>query len=111
MTDPFVHVLDEDALPVGTMKTVKVDGTSILLANVEGEMLAIGAICTHASQDLARGDLDDDTVVCPLHFSSFSLRTGEALDGPARRPEPVFRVKRLNGQVLVDPTPLRAEEL
>ncbi len=80
-------------LPAGRMIGVDADGKSILIANVNGAYYAIGDICTHMGCKLSEGTLVGETVECPCHGSVFSLRDGRVLNGPARDPEPVFKVR------------------
>jgi len=60
-----------------------VDNRRILLANVSGSFYALDAICPHEAGYLDEGDLDGETVVCPIHYARFSLKTGKVLEGPA----------------------------
>ncbi len=88
-------------LAEGAMLLGQVDGEAVLLARVAGEILAIGAACTHYGGPLAEGLLVGDTVRCPWHHACFSLRTGEALRAPAFRPVPCWRVEESSGRVYV----------
>lgn len=75
------------------------------LVNVDGEILAVHDVCTHALASLSAGWVEGDTIECPRHGAQFSLRTGEALTPPAVRALPTFDVEVLDGRVLVDPAP------
>jgi nitrite reductase/ring-hydroxylating ferredoxin subunit len=89
--------LTEKAMAGGT-----VDGEDVLVANVDGELCAIGAICTHAGCNLADdGELEDGTVMCGCHGSIFDLNTGEAVGPPAEDPEPVYQVRVEGDEVQV----------
>jgi len=50
----------------------------------DGEIFAIDDTCTHQDASLADGWLEDCRVECPLHASSFDLRTGAVECPPAR---------------------------
>ena len=76
-----------------------------------GDIFAIGDTCTHGDISLAEGFVEEDTLECWAHGSKFSLRSGRPLTLPAYQPVPVFRVTVRGGDVLVDPTPVPAEEL
>jgi NADPH-dependent 2,4-dienoyl-CoA reductase/sulfur reductase-like enzyme/nitrite reductase/ring-hydroxylating ferredoxin subunit len=103
--------LAEDAMLLG-----HVGDNPVLLARRGQEVFAIGATCTHYGGPLAEGLLVDDTVRCPWHHACFSLRTGEALRGPALNPVDFWRVERQGDRVVVrekaaatrKPTPLPA---
>jgi nitrite reductase/ring-hydroxylating ferredoxin subunit len=55
----------------------------ILLANLNGKIYASDRICTHADADLSNGILTEDGVTCPLHLSTFNLKTGVPENLPA----------------------------
>lgn len=73
----------------------------VLLARVGGEVLAVGAFCTHYGGPLAEGMVVDDTVRCPLHHACFSLRTGEALQAPAFDSIGCWKVEQAAGRIVV----------
>jgi len=50
-------------------------------------------------------------VYCPLHFSCFDVRTGEALAPPAEQRAAIYAVKVADGKLLVSATPVDAIEL
>ena len=91
----------EPDLPV----QVVVRGVAVALVRVDGgEVHAVGDVCSHANVSLAEGDVEDCTISCWLHGSSFDLRTGRALSLPAIKPVPVFPVTVDGDEVLVDVT-------
>ncbi len=71
---------------------VQVDGTDILLVNLEGWIHAVQGICSHQYFELDKGFLTGDSITCALHLSRFDLETGEALDPPAELPLAVYPV-------------------
>jgi nitrite reductase/ring-hydroxylating ferredoxin subunit len=107
----FVEVGSEGDLEEGAMKAVQVEGKRVLLTMVEGKAYAIGAICTHERANLDEGTLMGHEVYCPLHFSCFDVRTGEALAPPADRSTSVYAVKVEDGKVLVSAAPVDPEML
>ncbi|HVX41834.1 MAG TPA: FAD-dependent oxidoreductase [Gemmatimonadaceae bacterium] len=88
-------------LPDGSMLEGALDGERVLLARAGGVPYAIGAQCSHYGASLANGLLVDDTVRCPLHHACFSLRTGDALCGPAFTPVASYEVTESDGVVRV----------
>jgi 3-phenylpropionate/trans-cinnamate dioxygenase ferredoxin subunit len=98
-------------LAPGEPRLVDLDGVPVCLVNVDGEILAVHDICTHARESLSGGWVEGDRIECPRHGATFSLRTGEVLTPPASQPLPTFGVEVRDGRVLVDPTPSRAHPL
>jgi len=78
----------------------EIDGKTLCLAAVEGEVFAIDDTCTHAEVSLSEGTLDGTTIECFLHGATFDLRTGAATM-PAIRPVDTFPVSVEGDDVLV----------
>ncbi len=76
-------------------------GELVLLVRRGGELLAVGALCTHFGAPLETGLLVNDTVRCPWHHACFSLRTGEALRAPALDPLARWSVERRDGRAYI----------
>src|SRR5579883_1622121 len=79
----------------------QVDGEAVLLARIGGEILAIGATCSHYGGPLAEGLMVGDSVRCPWHHACFSLKTGEALHAPAFNAVGCWKVERRDDRVFV----------
>ena len=90
------------ALSVGEMIGVEKDGKAILIANVNGIYYAIGDICPHKGCKISEGTLNGEKVQCPCHGSTFDVRTGAVIKGPAKDPKPTFKLNITHDQVLVD---------
>ncbi len=97
----FVKVAEESEIPAGRMKLVDVQGTRVVVANVDGSCVAFSDECTHDGGPLSDGDLEGDVVTCPWHFSRFNVRTGEIVESPAEEPIPTYEVKVEDGGVYV----------
>jgi nitrite reductase/ring-hydroxylating ferredoxin subunit len=97
----FVKVAIKNDLLAGKMKLVEVNGIPILLANIEGEYFAIENKCTHRGCKLSNGTLIGKIVKCKCHGSSFNVKTGEVVHGPASKPEPKYIVKIEGDEILV----------
>lgn len=97
-----VPVARLDEIPIGTMLMVQVDGTNILLVNLDGTVRAMQGVCSHEYFELDRGFLTGDTLTCALHLSRFDLDTGEALDPPAELPLVTYPATVEDGQVVLE---------
>jgi 3-phenylpropionate/trans-cinnamate dioxygenase ferredoxin subunit len=64
----------------------------IAVFNADGELYAIDDTCTHQDASLADGWLEGCMIECPLHASSFDLRTGLPNGLPAKRPVRTYPV-------------------
>jgi NADPH-dependent 2,4-dienoyl-CoA reductase/sulfur reductase-like enzyme/nitrite reductase/ring-hydroxylating ferredoxin subunit len=87
----------EEGVPVLGHK----DGDAVLLVLLDGDVVAVGARCTHYGGALADGLVRGEQVRCPLHHACFSLRTGEALSAPALNPLPTWDVRIEDGHAYV----------
>ncbi len=100
--DEFTPVLDEDELTQDSMRQVEVEGTGVLLSrSLNGDVCAISSVCNHFGGPLEQGDREGDTVVCPWHKSRFNLCSGEAIDGPAVFPQPLYETRVRDGKIEV----------
>lgn len=102
LTGPdLAHGVAASELPEGGTLLGHAHGEAVLLARVGGEVLAVGATCTHYGGPLAEGLVVGDTVRCPRHHACFSLRTGEAERAPALNPIACFEVERQGDRLVV----------
>ena len=95
-------VCAEADLPAGSCQRGDAGGEDVLVVNVDGELHAIGNICSHDYAELSDGELEGCEITCPLHQARFDVRTGEALCPPAYEPVTVFAVRVENGNVQVE---------
>lgn len=90
-------------------RRVEVGGVAIaVVLDGEGEVHAIGDVCTHGDISLSDGFVEGDTLECWAHGSAFSLRTGRPLNLPAYEPVPVYEVVIDGDDVLIDPAVTKA---
>jgi len=102
---PFVEVASTGDVPEGEARKVTVKGVEIALVNLGGgEYRAVGDVCSHAHYFLSEGevDVDDHTIECPKHGSTFDLETGAPTTLPATMPVPAFPVKVDGDTILID---------
>lgn len=86
----------------GQLLGVTVGDVDVLLVRIDGQVRAMGRICTHQYADLAEGTIENRCVVCPLHGSKFDIVTGAPLTLPAIEAEPIYEVFVENGIIYVD---------
>jgi NADPH-dependent 2,4-dienoyl-CoA reductase/sulfur reductase-like enzyme/nitrite reductase/ring-hydroxylating ferredoxin subunit len=92
-----------DDFKKGEMKSVSVGGDKeILVVNIEDEIYALGANCTHYGAPLAEGALSGDTIICPWHHACFNAKTGSLKEPPASDDLPRFEVIIENDNVLIE---------
>ena len=84
-------------VPVGG--GVVVGGAQVVVTQpVAGEFKAFSAVCTH--QGCLVNQVRDGEIVCPCHFSKFSVEDGAVLDGDADAPLPEVGVAVQGDQVV-----------
>ena len=88
-----------DLAPGESLRFTSPDGIAgLLVRDGDGTLAALGAVCTHAGCDVVwrAGEL-----LCPCHDSTFDLRSGAPLSGPAAVPLPVLPVRESGGRILL----------
>lgn len=84
----------------GLRITTVVPPVAVFLTEEE-EIFALDDTCTHQDASLADGWVEDCSVECPLHASTFDLRTGEPQSLPATRGVRVHGVQLDGDDVLL----------
>lgn len=103
----WCDVADESAVPVGAAIVADADGTPVLLARVDGSIVALADRCTHRGAPLHEGEVAAGCITCPWHGSTFDLSDGAVRSGPATRPQPQLEVEVSSGRVRVRRTEAR----
>merc|ERR1719222_1066572 len=69
-------------LAPGELYAQTLAGVDVLTGKTQsGELFCIGNLCPHFGTPMSEGaDVIGDVIVCPLHGSSFSTKTGELID-------------------------------
>jgi 3-phenylpropionate/trans-cinnamate dioxygenase ferredoxin component len=91
-------------LAPGAMAVYTVAGEPILVLRVDDELYAMHNICSHAYAKLSEGEFDPDecTIECPLHGSTFDIRTGIPRVFPAFEPVATYPVRVEDGQIILE---------
>jgi nitrite reductase (NADH) small subunit len=90
-----------EAPAAGKVVETEAEGVEICLANINGELSALDNICPHRQGPLGQGWMEGESVVCPWHSWTFSLKTGES-EYPAHERVDVFPVRVEGEDVLID---------
>ena len=101
----LVKVCAASDVPEGEARRFQVEGRIVAVANLGGQgFRAVNAICSHAHYFLDEGevDVDDQTIECPKHGSTFDLNSGRPITLPATLPVAVFPVKTEGDDILIE---------
>ena len=102
MTTVWLDVGTDADLEPGSMKRLDIGREPVLLANVEGTIVAVADTCTHEDASLSGGALDGVFVRCPLHGSRCCLLNGKAIDDPAEIDLETFSIRIEQGRILIE---------
>ena len=92
----FRTVTKVSEISPGQMRVFEVNGDEVVVANVGGVYYAFDNTCPHEGGPLGEGELEDDNVTCPWHFTKFDVKTGAALEGVTNDAVPTYEI-RLEG--------------
>jgi 3-phenylpropionate/trans-cinnamate dioxygenase ferredoxin component len=101
----LVRVGKTTDIPVGEARCFVADRIEVAIANLgKGLFLAVDDICSHAESSLSEGevDVDDETIECARHGSTFDLRTGRPRTLPATVPVATYAVKVEGDTLLIE---------
>lgn len=101
----LVKVCSVSDVPAGEARRVSVGTREIAVVNLGDEgFRAVDAVCSHAHYYLDEGevDVDEATIECWKHGSTFDLDTGRPRTLPATVPVQVFPVKIEDDDVMIE---------
>jgi len=101
----LVKVCTVAEVPEGEARRFEVGGRPFAVTNLgEQGFRVVDAICSHAHYFLDEGEVDveDQTIECPKHGSTFDLETGAPRTLPATQPVEVFATKVENDDVMIE---------
>ena len=101
--ETFVPVLKADELPEHGFKAVELEGRSILIGRVHGQLFACLDRCPHAAAPLRIGKLQGEELKCQRHGWVFNVLTGSSVPDDPTFKLRLFPIKLEDGQVLIDP--------
>jgi 3-phenylpropionate/trans-cinnamate dioxygenase ferredoxin subunit len=93
-----------DEIEPNSARKVTVHGIPVAVVRIGDDLYAIGDTCSHADVSLSEGEVmcAEREIECWKHGSAFSLVTGEPQTLPATQPVPVYVVRNVDGDVVVD---------
>ena len=105
----FIKAIPKAQIPPSSMKKVTIEGTDILITNIDNTYYAIANKCPHMGGSLAEGKLKDGIVSCPRHGAMFDVRTGKNVAGaklgfihvPVKDAK-TFILKDVDGDIMIE---------
>ncbi len=101
----LVKVCAASDVPVGEARRFQVGGRIVAVANLGGEgFRAVNAICSHEHYFLDEGevDVDEQSIECPKHGSTFDLNTGAPRTLPATSPVGAYPTETNGDDILIE---------
>jgi len=89
----FVQVAKKSQVPENGVIAVRVEGRSLALINLHGEIYALDDNCPHEGGPLSDGQVVGDEIECPWHASRFDVRTGGVTLDPAAADAATYKVR------------------
>ena len=104
------RTISAKALEKAKSAAVKIEDKVVFIANINGKLYAMDAVCSHARCILGFLDEEKLTVKCPCHHAVFDLRDGKMLEPPYVAPDApkekmglkVYQIRDNNGWIEVD---------
>jgi nitrite reductase/ring-hydroxylating ferredoxin subunit/uncharacterized membrane protein len=97
----FTAVMPADGLVDATPTRASLGATSLVLVRRGDVVYALKETCSHAGGPLAEGTLQNGSIICPWHGSTFRLADGAVRHGPASTRQVAYRARINAGQVEV----------
>jgi len=98
-----IFLCKTDDVPVGGALKVSVDGRPpFAVFNLSGKYYVIDDTCSHAQASLSEGDIEDDLVICPVHWAAFHIPTGENRAFPATCPVNAYKALIEGGNISIE---------
>jgi ethylbenzene dioxygenase ferredoxin component len=101
-TDSVVRVCAKADVAPGSVKAFPVGGNTLAVYNIDDTFYVTDDECTHAAASLADGMLEGEVIECCMHFGSFHVPTGKAVQAPCEVPLRTYQVVPRDGDIFVD---------
>lgn len=102
MSEQFTRACSVAETETGEPVAVELDGVEVAVVRDGEDLYAVHDECSHESIPLSEGDVEDGEIECWLHGSRFDLHTGKPTSLPATDPVPLYPLKVVGDDVLVD---------
>ena len=90
-------------LEEGQIRGVTIDGDSIALYRINGQVFATTDTCSHQKCSIEEfGTILGEEVECMCHLARFNIKTGQATRPPALKPLKTYQVKVEGENVLIE---------
>ena len=101
----LVRICGVADVPEGEVRRFELDHRPFAVTNLGADgFRVVDSICSHAHYFLDEGEVDveDQTIECPKHGSTFDLDTGAPRTLPATQPVEVFATKVEHDDVMIE---------
>ena len=95
----YIEIIPSDQIPQGERIFIEVEGRSIVIFNLSGQLFAIGDVCSHDNGPVGDGEIEENEIICPRHGARFDIRTGKATSLPAVVDIPAYPVRVVDGML------------
>jgi nitrite reductase/ring-hydroxylating ferredoxin subunit/uncharacterized membrane protein len=96
----WTAVAEDGDVEEGTLAAASAAGVAIVLVRNAGQIAALADRCSHRGCALHEGRLEEETIICPCHGSTFRL-DGSIVKGPATSPQPALEARVESGKIEV----------
>jgi nitrite reductase/ring-hydroxylating ferredoxin subunit/uncharacterized membrane protein len=97
----WTAIADDGDVSEGRPTRVVMNGTQLVLVRQGERLYALSSRCSHLGGPLQDGEVKGTTITCPWHYSTFDLKDGSVVTGPARSPQPAYDVRTREGRIEV----------
>jgi nitrite reductase/ring-hydroxylating ferredoxin subunit/uncharacterized membrane protein len=98
--EEWTPILEESELRDGTLTHAHAEGVDVAVLRLRGRLHALANRCSHRGCSLHEGRIENETIVCPCHGSTFRL-DGSIVTGPATSPQPTFQIRVDDGIIQI----------
>ena len=108
--EQYQKVANRKDLKEGGLLKIELNGKSIVLAMVNGNVFAMDSICSHEGGPLEEGTLEGYHLTCPWHYAVFDIRNATVSDATVWATELTsypIKIQETTDDILID---LRGEK-